>query len=365
MQSEMRFAVYTHTLIIHENQLIKRKFIILKDKKKHMQFTDFHKYIKPPKRTVRNISDDGNNRFDFVVKMLNYAYFQKGISCLNELTVDIVKEFMNSYGMGTLPEDEKGRGKKTVERCVTCILDFLELYIKDNQERCSMELNELYKYVPKRNKVGKTIRKKIPVFDVVYTERKKEIFRDIPNDAFDLLFEHFATYHKDLLGLISLSAFAGLRPSEACNVRREDSPLGPGILFSMYEGEVNKVQIDLRTEKCLRSDLISVGKIKKERMQNVPLLFTDAFVSSYNNYMEYLNGKKYEAEYGAFNVNKRGKAITYDNYYQRFRKIVKTEITPLFLKSDNPEIVMYGRLLLENNLSPHVFHQFCHIINST
>lgn len=206
--------------------------------------------------------------------------------------------------------------------------------------------------------MGKTIRKKVPVFDVVYTERKKEIFRDIPNDAFDLLFEHFATHHKDMLGLISLSAFAGLRPSEACNVRREDSPLGPGILFSMYDGEVNKVQIDLRTEKCLRSDLKSTGKIKKERMQNVPLLFTDAFVNSYNNYMLYIAGQEYEAEYGAFSVNKQGKAITYDNYYQRFVKIVKTELTPLFLRSDNPEIVMYGRLLLENNLAPQVFRHW-------
>lgn len=354
----MRFAVYTHTLIIHEDQLITRKFIVLKDKNKHMQFTDFHKYLKPPKKTVRNISDDGNNRFDFVVKMLNYAYFEKGIACLNELTVDIVKEFMNAYGMGTLPGDEKGRTKKTVERCVTSILDFLELYIKDNHEKCNIKSSELYKYVPTRNKMGKTIRKKVPVFDVVYTERKKEIFRDIPNDAFDLLFEHFATHHKDMLGLISLSAFAGLRPSEACNVRREDSPLGPGILFSMYDGEVNKVQIDLRTEKCLRSDLKSKGKIKKERMQNVPLLFTDAFVNSYNNYMLYIAGQEYEAEYGAFSVNKQGKAITYDNYYQRFVKIVKTELTPLFLRSDNPEIVMYGRLLLENNLAPQVFRHW-------
>lgn len=358
MLSEMRFAVYTHTLIIHDDQLITRKFIVLKDKEKHIRFTDFHKYVKPPKKTIRNITDDGNNRFDFVVKLLNYAYFYRGISCLDELTIDIVKEFMNCYGMGTLPGDEQGRTKNTVERCISCILDFLELYIKDNHEKCSIKSNALYKYIPVRNRFGKTIQKKVPVFDVVYTEKKKEIFRDIPNDAFDMLFEHFATYHKDLLGLISLSAFAGLRPSEACNVRREDSPLGPGILFQIYDGEISKVQIDLRSEKCLRSDLRSTGKIKKERMQNVPLLFTDAFVSSYNNYMKHINGKKYEADYGAFTVNKQGKAITYDNYYQRFREIVKEELIPLYLSSDNPEIVMYGRLLMENNLSPHVFRHW-------
>ena len=357
-QKKIRFSVYSHDLVIKDNILIARKFIVLKDDNGSMRFTNFHKFIKPSKNTIRNVADDGNNRFDFVVKMLNYAFFERKIPCLDKLTIDIVKDFLNAYGMGTLPGDSMGRTKSTVEACISAIMSFLELYIEERKSNCSLKMDDLHKFIPGRDSFGRTINKKVPVFDVYYTKKVKDIFRDIPNDAFELLFEHIAMHHKDLLGLISLSAFSGLRPSEACNVRREDSPLGPGLLFQIYDGEVQKVQIDLRKELCLRSDFKSTGKIKKERMQTVPLLFTDAFVSSYNNYLEYMNGRKYEADYGAFTVNKQGKAITYDNYYQRFNKIVKEELIPIYLSSENPEIVMYGRLLLENNLPPHVFRHW-------
>lgn len=286
----MRFSVYNHTLILGENQLLTRKFIVLKDSNGILRFTDFHKYVKPKNRTIRNITDDGNNRFDFVVKFLNYAYFYRDIECLDELTIPIVKDFMNGYGAGTLPNDEMGRTKNTVLACITSILDFLENYISDKNTNPRFKKNDLYRYVPVRDKNGRTFNKKMPVFDVRYVNKPKDIFRDIPNDAFEILFEHISTNHKDILGLITLSAFAGLRPSEACNVRRVDSILGAGILFSIYDNEVSKVQIDLRQELCLRSDLKSTGKIKKERMQTVPIIFTDAFVNSYNVYMEYMEG---------------------------------------------------------------------------
>jgi hypothetical protein len=104
--------------------------------------------------------------------------------------------------------------------------------------------------------------------------------------------------------------------------------------------------------------LKSTGDIKKERIQNVPYIFLDAFTDSYNNYMSYMNGKKYEADYGAFTVNKQGKAMTYDSYYQKFTSMIKNELRPLFLKSDNPEIVQFGQLLIEHNLSPHVFRHW-------
>lgn len=44
-------------------------------------------------------------------------------------------------------------------------------------------------------------------------------------------------------------SIVGLRPSEACNVRREDSPLGAGILFHQSDNQVFKIEIDLR-KKC-------------------------------------------------------------------------------------------------------------------
>lgn len=350
-----RFIVYSHNLVIGNDQLITRKFIVLKDNA-GLHFTDFHRYVLPVR--VRNISDDGNNRFDFVTKFLNYIYFYKNIPCLTEVRAADVEEYLNRYGRGELPDKRDGRTKNTVNTCISSIMDFMERFIEENKGRCRIKKENLYKYVPVRDKTGRTHNKKMPAFDILYVNKPKEILRDIPNEAFHMLFDHISTHHTELLGLVSLSAFAGLRPSEACNVRRVDSPLGPGIVFHKYENTVEKVVIDLRREVCLRSDLKPTGKIKKERRAVVPYIFTDAFVSSYNRYMKYMDGKKYEAEYGAFSVNKQGRAITYDSYYQKFTKIIRDEMIPLYRDSDNPETALYGQMLMEHSISPHIFRHW-------
>ena len=341
-----------------DNRLITRKFIVLKYADGTLKFTNFHQYVKSPNHSTRDVTEDGNSRFDFIIKLLNYAFFECKIPCLDALTIDIVKDFLNAYGLGILPGDKQGRTKSTVESCVAAILDFLELYIADRKGMSAITKDQLFKYVTKRNRRGQTIKKKVPAFDVVYSARKKSIYRDIPDHAFHMLFNHIAVYHPELFAVVSLSAFGGLRPSEACNVRREDSPLGPGIIFNIVNGEVNKVQIDLRKELCLRSDLKPTGKIKKERIQTIPLMFTDVFVESYNKYINYMEGRKFEKDYGALTVNIQGKAFTYDSYYQLFRKIIRDEMIPKFLASDDMETAAFGNLLLENNLAPHVFRHW-------
>ena len=73
--------------------------------------------------------------------------------------------------------------------------------------------------------------------------------------------------------------------------------------------------------------------------------------------MDYMEGRKYEAAYGALTVNLQGKAITYDNYYQKFKKVI-SELIPILLSDDDAEIVNYGHLLLENNISPHILRHW-------
>jgi hypothetical protein len=98
--------------------------------------------------------------FYFVVKLLNYGYFHRNIQTLDGLTVEIVKDFLNAYGSGTLPGDEQGRTKGTVEACVSAIMDFLDMLIKDRETRCTMTKEDLYKMVPVRNKMGRTFIKR-------------------------------------------------------------------------------------------------------------------------------------------------------------------------------------------------------------
>lgn len=356
----MRFSVYKHRFVIKTNLLVTRQFIVLKDDDGTIRFTNFHKYTKSPVNKVKKYSNDGNSRFQFVVQFLNFAFFEAQIASLNDLTAQIVSEFLTRYGTGTLRGDNENttRTEDTVKRCVRTILDFLENFLADPHCNCTFKRDDLFKYVSKRDKHGRLIEVRVPVFDICYISHPKEIYRDIPNKAFNILFNHIAVCHTELLGLVMNSAFAGLRPSSSCNVRRADSPLGPGILFHIVDGELIKIEIDLRKELNLRSDLLPVGKIKKERMQQVPDIFLNAYKDAYDLYIKYLEGKKYEKDYAPFTINKQGRAITYDSYAQRFRKIVKEELIPIFLASDDPEVAMYGRILMENNLSPHVFRHW-------
>lgn len=259
-----------------------------------------------------------------------------------------------------MPNDSQHRKKRTVEICVNAILDFLTLYLNERKNKAVLSPKELYLTTTYTNKRGRVVKRKEPNFEIYVDDSltEKAIFRDMPNSAFEMLFSHIANYHKDLLMVVALGAFVGLRPSEACNVRREDSTLGPGILFHKTYGETFKVEIDLRKEIPLRSDLKPTGRIKKERMQAVPFIFLEVFLEAYNDYMKYLEGKKYEKDYGPLNLNKQGKALTYDVYYQRFRTIIREEMIPIFLNADDEEVVFFGHLLQEHNISPHIFRHW-------
>lgn len=163
--------------------------------------------------------------------------------------------------------------------------------------------------------------------------------------------------HKKILMIAAFGAFAGMRPSECCNVRREDSALGPGIRFEMRDGEVVNIYIDLTEEKNLRSDLKYVGKIKKERTQKVYPAFLHAFMDCYNIFMKFNENRLYEAEYGALSNTNFGKAISYKDYLYEFHKAVQGAI-PTMLASDDERTVHFAHLLLENHFGPHVFRHW-------
>ena len=93
MTNQPHFAVFNHQIVKDDGQRINRKFIVLRTSDGLVQFTDFHKYIKTSSVLKREASD-GNSRFDFVTKMLNYAYFTVGIQSFNDISVDVIADFL-------------------------------------------------------------------------------------------------------------------------------------------------------------------------------------------------------------------------------------------------------------------------------
>ena len=356
-----RFYIYQHVFVAEGHARIVRPFIVWRDKYGVYTFTDFHKYCVNPKRRVVRLTQTSPARYKFVCAFLNYCFIYRNVRKLDEITADMVKDYLRLYGQCDLPwdDDTTHRARETVERCAAYIFDFCDVLKYNRKNRSKLNITNLYREVDRRDKRGRIVPIKVPDFEINYTESgRTPIYRDMPDKAFNLLLHEIATKHKALLGLIMLSAFAGLRPSEACNVRRAGSPLGDGILISEVDGHVTSIEIDIQKELMLRSDRVSVGAIKKGRIQRVPDIFQNAFLSAYKIYTEYLSFRPYEKDYMPFSVNKNGKAITYPSYSGWFQDFIQKEMIPIYLASDDPEVVNYGHILETRRISPHIFRHW-------
>lgn len=359
---DLRFSVYNHTLVYGEDQLLRRQLIVLKDADGDIRrWTDFHRYARSGRKSMsRSITSGQDKRCTRVCSFLNYIFFDRyHIERLTDVEARMVIDYLNDYGLCRLPGDDENthRGESSVNRTISTILDFLEAMTAENP-KCRMRTSELFRYEKVFSQSRKKyVKKKVPVFEVNYLPKNRRIFRDLTEGAFRIIMNEIIDHHRNILMLAAMSAFAGMRPSECCNVRREDSPLGPGIMFETVDGEVINVKIDLTQEKNLRSDLTAVGGIKKERMQKVYPAFLEAFMSCYSMYMEFIEGKPYEKEFGALTNNSRGMAYTYSSYYKEFREVIQACI-PVMLADSDPETVNYGHILQENSISPHILRHW-------
>lgn len=358
----LRFGTYEYRATDANGILLRKQMIVLRDEDGNIVgWTNFHKYARGGKRALsRSLYTGKDRRCVYVSLLLNYVFFEKyHIVKLTDIEPVMVKDFLNDYGLCRLSDDTEAthRAEGTVNICISAIIDFLDLMIADNPV-CKMKVSDLYRTEKVFNRKSKKyVEKKVPVFEINFRPNPKTIFRDIPDGAFQIIMNEIRTNHLNILMLAACSAFAGMRPSECCNVRREDSALGPGLLFEIVDGEVTNVTIDIQEEKSLRSDLVDVGGIKKPRRQKVYHAFLKAFVDCYNLYMKYIEGKPYEAQYGALTNTSFGKAYTYPAYRIEFQKVVNACI-PQMLASEDPQTVHYGHILQEHNISPHILRHW-------
>ena len=360
----MRFGVYTRHYQLDNGQLIQKDLIVLKEGDLIVEWTDFHKFAETTRlNKITPYESRSIKRIRHIVMLLNYAFFDSGyhITSLLDLNAEVVCSFLNDYGMCRLKDDTPNtvRQRKTVKNCVDDILDFCSNIINEYKGLSKLKQSELYTYEKVFSKGSRRyVQKKVLAFKVNFKESPEDhIFRDIRDEDFEIIMSQIVAHHKNILMLAALSAFGGLRPSEACNVRRPDSKLGAGIRFETIGTEITNIYVDIRKELNLRSDYISVGGIKKPRIQKIYPPFIPVFYECYQDYMKYIQGRTYEEEYGPLTLNSQGKAMTYASYSGEFKKVVQ-ECIPIMLSSDDPKVVLYGQLLQENNIGPHILRHW-------
>ena len=83
-----------------------------------------------------------------------------------------------------------------------------------------------------------------------------------------------------------------------------------------------------------------------------------SFVQAYGFHKKYLEGISFEKEYAPMFVNRYGKAMSYETYRNRFKKLVRDHLRPYLTASSDPELHNYGQLLQENEIGTHVLRHW-------
>ena len=353
-----RYAVYSYEAATETGLAYTRSFIVLKNGYdiivRFTRFQDFAGIYKAG--TVFPISSDPQRKLHCICMMLNYIIVdhgaEYGIRHVFGITKPMLVDFFEAYALSE-KDDETHRQKKTVERCISSVTQFMAGLLRKYGSRMSITRDELYREKAVSDRRGNRKHISVPDFQIRGIPEERETFRDLPSKAFEILLPLAFRYAPDIAFAMCLQAFAGLRAGEAMNVRREDSPIGPGIVFTYIGKKVKDVEIDLRKVLVLRSDRVAVGRIKKPRKQHVYPAFLGVFCTAYSLHQKYLENRPYEKEYSPMSVNSRGMAMSYDSYRKKFESLVDGYFRPALLASSDPELRIYGQRLAEHHLTMH------------
>ena len=357
-EAAARYAVYSYDAALPDGTAYTRSFIVVKNRYgviiRFTRFQDFAGVYE--KGTVLPISSDPRKKLHCICRMLNFILIEHGgdygIRHVFGITRPMLVDFFENYAV-TEKDDQGHRQKETVERCIGAVTRFMAGLCWKYGGYMRVTREELYRQeIIIERRGGRKIRL-VPDFHIRNIPEMKDTFRDLPTRAFEMLIPLAFRYAPDIAFAMCLQAFAGLRAGEALNVRRADSPLGPGIVFTEMGGAVRSVEIDLRKVLVLRSDKLETGRIKKPRRQHVYPPFLGAFCTAYGLHMEYLEGRAYEKEYSPMFINSRGMALNYDSYRRKFSALAERYFRPSLLVDPDPELRIYGQMLCEHHLTPH------------
>lgn len=303
----------------------------------------------------------------FIIRFLNFIFndSRTPINNIEDLTLDMVEEFLDNYAQGTLPNDKHGewKSKDSVNRANYAISHFVYwLWWKKecNSNRKIFKMKYLkekdfeFETQTRRGKDGyKSSEIKVLCNLVVPNMSSKKRIRDkvvsLSSYGVAKLIEISKNKDPMLTFGIVLGAYGGLRL---------------GDIVQMHEGRIKGLEedkefggyFDLTYDAILRSDNIITGNIKTKREVPIYAGCTRAIYMYYQKHLEYLKYKKlYPNMYGALFIDERGRAMTSKTFSRRFNvleklldKIVKQEAM-----LGNKKAIQEEQILSLSKVTPH------------
>lgn len=360
----LKFGLYSEKLIREDRTITNKWFIVLKDRETGipLEFTPYTRLLRYTDVTIDLRRSETIEAWGkFVCMFLNYvlidSYELFRISDIKEVTIDIGNKFLQDYADGVV--GQKDKNLKTVRASIKNLCK-LYSHIKSIYKKDAKEIYKYkWKYKDDKNKyhynnpfnINAERNKQI-------SKEKKSIFRSMPIDIFEIFLRLSEEYYPELTFAIALQAYAGLRPSEVCNVRQPIDPRKPGIRYMKVGSKIASMTIDLGRRYEMREDGLSVGAIKKRRQQKVYTEYLDRVQELYKKHLNELSKYTLEPGFYPMFVNRDGKAITVKSYRDKIERLANIYLRKELSKSNVPSHRYYAEILSQRKLSPHFLRHY-------
>lgn len=315
-----------------------------------------------------------NFHLSYIIRFLNFIFNDSDtpINKIEDLTLDMVEEFLHKFSTGTLKGDkgDKWRSMSTVKKANYSISHFVYwLWWKREKgtNRRMFKMNHISKgdfnFTTKNTKVkgssGKYTSRQEEILDYVVEPMMLDLHRyrnkvtDAGTYSISRLIDVARLKDPMITFGIVLGAFAGLRI---------------GDIVQLHAGAIKGVEtqnagcwIDLTDSVRLRSDLVSVGFVKKNRKQPIHEGCSKIIREFYLEHLTTLEEMGlHNNKYGALFLNNNGTAMTEKMYARRFDTLVSS--LEQLIKEDVArgvkEAIREDDIMADDKITPHSLRHY-------
>lgn len=362
---EYRFCVYEHK-IQRRKELASYRMIVLKNRDNRIAcFTGLEQFSYPfsrqgPKITVRQKAE-----LTYICNALNFIFSHNRVQRVADITADMVIHYFDAYC--TTPKGQSEEvllSQQSLDNCVRYVTSFFCNIALNYQTKIRIDELMVCEDTKANRHSHRIIRRYVPRYVPKRPHsRDVRLLRDMPLDAARRLLELAWMYDPMIAFGIALQLYGGLRPGCVVNMRQNISPVSPTqcIRLSYTGSAVTGIEIDLSHEYVLRSDGVSTGRIKKERVQSIYKPFVPHLLKSYRLHMDLLSRIECEPQYMPMFVGTSGKAMTYSTYTRRVKRLVYDYLKPELYQSEDPALSSFAHLLDSYSWAPHTLRH-CHTV---
>lgn len=325
-------------------------------------FTYLETYVHPYEEKYNISKAPGKQELHLICQALNF-FLDNGMEKLYDISSNLVFDFFDYYRDKPIHGNEEHFvSDATLSLCVRTVSSFLCNLAKDGLVNIDPSELLVTRYM-KSKKSKKTERKYVPIYQKkARPSCPSGLLRDIPKPAVEMLINLAETYDPMIRFAIVLQAYAGFRESEVMNIRQENSKCSnsPGLRMAKEGSAVTSMGFDLTREFVLRSDMKSVGLIKRRPKGYSPVYVNHLpiVIEAYEKHLQLLSHTDYDDFYKPMFINRNGKAMTSKSYCKRFNRLVYQYLRPRLLESNDVELLSFGQLLLTARFTPHALRHF-------